>query len=370
MTNKSKTHLDNFTAACGLISSIAAQLGARIPPISKLDAGTVSKYEKAISKAIDDLKDGEPVMPGAQNLSTFDDLVDQEIARLGDDAKPRPPGNLAASLAIAKPSLHELGHAQPDTALIGLEKLVDIAIELGVNVAGQTPGEAVRSIHAALLKLKNPGDLGGDDGTPASKGDSLAEAMSHGRQAEAKLLEEVTRLRLIVQRIAGAMQVPSWDRDGTEIIEKAQRWDQARYAIKRRITELEPCSSGTDCPDAQHHQPNEAAAAELRYMLGLLASPRDVAKWLANKPKATVTSQVLDVLEKPTDLGTFKPLVPADVLTLARMTVAGERDGSDVGVIEATFSALARSVTASAEFCDLVNLIILPILARQNLPAH
>jgi hypothetical protein len=364
----------NFTAACSLIAMIANRLGAKIPRPSGITSDNVSKYEAPLAKAIEDLRDAEG-LPGtsvrAEARDTFDDLVDQEIARLGDDAKPQP-GNLAASVALSKPPLER---TVAEAALFGIELLVDIGRELGIDVVGQTPGDAARAIHAALLKLKNPGDVG-DDGTPSSKGDSLAEAMSFGRQAEAALLEEVTHLRLIVQRVASAMQVPAWDKDGTEIIERAQRWDQARYMLKRRIVELESSNgsreSGAPCVETAGR--DHAAATELRYMLGLLASPRDIAKWLANKPKATVTSQVLDVIERPTGIDPFDELTPSDTVMLSESLTEGATLYLQDSVAARqrnlckVFTALARSVTASTEFCDLVNLIILPILARQNPP--
>lgn len=364
----------NFTAACSLISMIANRLGAKIPRPSGITADNVSKYEAPIAKAIEDLRDAEG-LPGtditAAPIHTFDDLVDQEIARMGDDAKPRP-GNLAASIALAKP----IDRTVAEAALFGIELLVDIGRELGIDVIGQTPGDAARAIHAALLKLKNPGDVGGDDGTPSSKGDSLAEAMSFGRKAEANLLEEVTRLRLIVQRVASAMQVPSWDKDGTELIERAQRWDQARYMVKRRIVELESSNGSREggVPCVETAARDHAAATELRFMLGLLASPKDIAKWLANKPKAVVTSQVLDVLEKPTGIEPFGELTPSDTVMLSESLTEGATLYLQDSVAARqrnlckVFTALARSVTASTEFCDLVNLIILPILARQNQP--
>lgn len=369
----------NFTAACSLISMIANRLGAKIPRPSGITADNLSRYEAPIAKAIEDLRDAEG-LPGtditAAPIHTFDDLVDQEIARMGDDAKPRP-GNIAASIALSKAPIDR---TVAEAALFGIELLVDIGRELGIDVIGQTPGDAARSIHAALLKLKSPGDV--DDGATSSKGDSLAEAMSFGRRAEAELLEEVTRLRMIVQRVASAMQVPSWDKDGTEIIERAQRWDQARYLLKRRIGELESSNGSRDvggaglagAPCVETASRDHAAATELRYMLGLLASPKDVAKWLANKPKTVVTSQVLDVLEKPTGIEPFGELTPSDTVMLSESLTEGATLYLQDSVAARqrnlckVFSALARSVTASTEFCDLVNLIILPILARQNQP--
>jgi hypothetical protein len=260
----------------------------------------------------------------------------------------------------------------PTTTLVSgvIDAIARIAREFDLDTT-DSPGEALGRIHLEILRLKNPsGDVTSEADNPAlSKGDSLAQAIEHNAAERDHLHTELTRARAIISRIAAAMQIGTWDADGTQILEKVQRWETLKHVLSRRIHELR---SGSPDPSGnigkQWHAARPAIAIELEHHLARLMAPKEFAKWLEGKPPGVVTPAVAELAEQPpaTDQAATEMMSAGDIVRLSRV-IRQSVDVSDVliGFLDRVFGAMARSVEASSEFLNLMNLVVLPLLARQ-----
>lgn len=255
-----------------------------------------------------------------------------------------------------------------DSATSAWTAIADIARELGIgdierefwsNPDGAL-GAALREIRAEILRIKNPsGDVAADAAGALSKGDTLGEAISHNRAAQQSLELELGKAREIIQRLAGAMQISQWDVDGTELVERAQRWDGFKHALRKSLDVWRARASSPDLGAGTN--PTGAIVLELSGFLALLTSHSSLAAWLKNKPKVA-SDALLSVASDP-PLTTFSKESLSDIVTCLHATEV-DRAGSSWTVAKMT--SVMDSSVASAEFVNLMNLVILPILARQG----
>ncbi len=228
-----------------------------------------------------------------------------------------------------------------------------IARELDLDPGDHPPSEALRQIHQEMLRLKTPGDTAPETG----RHDTLAQAIAHNAAERDHLNTELTRARALIGRVAAAMQIGAVDADGTQILEKVQRWESFKHVLRRRIGELRSGASGAD----------QAIADELQAHLCRLMAPREFAKWLETKPNGVVTPLVALIARTAGSIEPFEEMGPGDIVRLSRL-IRKSPDAGDalIAYLDAAFWAMAQSVDASREFCNLMNLVVLPILARQS----
>lgn len=297
-----------------------------LPRLRTTDANTIARR---IRKAIDDLKDAAPDTPapgalGTEPMNTFDDLVEQEIERFGDEAV-LPAGALAKRAPGLNPHQSQV--------------ISQIWRELGI------PGDTMSEdeILAAVRNLKNGGGDVEAEATPGTAtSHSLADVVAQGRQLEHGLRDELTRARDIIGRVAGALQVSQWDADGTEIIQKAQRIEKAKMALRQAITVYRLAN-----------EPSERIGV-LQDVLTILTSSREVARWMENKPAAV---RAMEVAPTP-DLGRFKPFLASSLRDIWHAT-----EFIADGNIRRVFGAMDEAGGVGADFVTFMNLVIIPRLA-------
>lgn len=309
-----------------------------------------------------------PAAPGSWD--THDELVDEQIERLEAQGltKPREGSDVVQTAMM-------VSSAAPgdDTAQ---DLLGSIARELGLNVEQMPLHEALGAIYEEILQAKNLGaDVEAEAGSKfLSAGKSLGQAIAHDHAQAADLRDGVTQARTIVARLAAVMQIDKWDKDGTELLERVQRWEGWKHELKRRVRELRstpPYATVTLAPNKPvgwvdvHKQ----IADELDRHLQRLLSTKEMADWLKANEKAGATT---------VDAGPPVPPYPFEFrqtdIHHIRMAVihAGAADGVDTALagrlsgIGSVLHDLAASMVGAQEFARTMNLIILPILARQR----
>lgn len=232
-----------------------------------------------------------------------------------------------------------------------------VAAELGVSGDG---ADLEGGIIEAIDRIKNPdGDFG--DGPQVTKGDSLAQAIEHNAAERKELLRGVTAARAIVQRVAGALGVGQWDADGTEIIEKAQRWAMFAHAIKRRGEQY--IKAGLP-----------ALASAMRVLLVELVAPKDLAKFVAKLPEVPESVLETAVATSRGDAPALERLITYQDVGYIKTALRDHRTFPTGGVrpmvgLLDLFTELDQSEQATEEFCMMMNLVVLPHLRRLRTPA-
>lgn len=300
-----------------------------------------------------------PTAPGSWD--THDELVDEQIERMEAQGltKPRESGGV-----LVRRDDGEFAPLLADLAPI----ILLIAGELGLNVGEARHDEALTAIHEEIVRVKNQGaDVEAESGSKfLSAGKSLGQAIAHDHAQAAELREGAALARTIVARLAAVMQIDKWDKDGTELLERAQRWEGWKHELKRRIRALR--ASGLNQAEFDF---NKGIADELQRQLERLMSGKEMADWLKANEKAGAVK---------VDAG--PPALPypfefrADDVPL--MQVAHIKASMDTGTtmgpraltrwsdLGNTFTEIAASRVATEEFARTMNLIVLPILARQR----
>lgn len=281
--------------------------------------------------------------PAAQ---PFDALVEREVQRIDQAiATTGPSGDVTDAFA-----LRSILEATADE--LGLMERVRV---LG-NVA------AADVIREEITRLKNP-PAATSEAVVVTTTDSLAQAIEHNRAQRQDLEDALIASRAVINRIAGAMQIDRWDADGTELVSRAQRWN----SFKVTLTSIANQWRGRP---ADETVPAATVAQQFQALLTTLVSTREFARWLENKPKTLVVSQALhEAVTNPPE-PVFGPFGPGDIMRLQHaisvsLDVLHQPPTALEEYLDKVFTALAASTVASKEFCDLMNLIILPILARQ-----
>lgn len=291
---------------------------------------------------------GQPGLSGG-NFNTFDEDIDDEIDRANRTSGA---GNAMVVRDVVVRDVVAQSHG--DTTK---EVITSIGQEVGMADAHMlTPSAALREILGRIRLLKGTGDVGESDNPQVSKGDSLQQAIQHNSSMRQHLDSEVARVRAIVARIAGAMQISKWDDDGTELIEKIQRWETFKHVLSRRIKELLVRPSAD-----QGAVPGFVVAQELELILAKLMAPREFAKWLENKPRGTVSQAIMEIATATPPPSNFAMTDLIDLVMLLQRT-----DGTVSKPVRALLQDLRDSSTAADEFVRLMNLVIFPIVARQR----
>ncbi len=174
-------------------------------------------------------------------------------------------------------------------------------------------------------------------------------------------LQDSARLNnALISRVASAMKVDRWDSDGTEILEKCQRWANFVYWITKRQAN----ASGD-------------VANELGTVLTALVAPADLAKWIMSKTADTVPQVVREVAE--TRSGPSDRTVSREELLWILNTCKAVADTPSRGVLLGAntqnylnaFSWLDEALETdrgTRELLSLINLVLLPFLTGRGRP--
>lgn len=304
-----------------------------------------------------------PVAPGSWD--THDEEVDAQIDRLEAQGLTQP---REAGGALVRRDVSDAYSSLPaDFAPAELAPtILAIANELGLNVNGSRDDEALTAIHEEILRIKNAGgDIEAAAGAKfLSKGDSLGDAVRHGHAQAEELRDAATQSRTIVNRLAAVMQIGQWDKDGTELLERAQKWEMWKYELQKRIRELRAVRPSTTM-SLDESDVAQRISEELQRQLDRLLSPKELIAWLKALEKAGAPVKV--------DAGPPVPPYPFEVRPGDAGLIMFALDVGDVKVeseridpLWKMFSDISNSRTSADEFARTMNLVILPILARQR----
>lgn len=336
----------DLEACRSLIKAVASTLDMRLPEITAQTAvAATARLVRAITQ-LGEPREAPRALGPADGLSgssmpSFDDL-DDEIDRANGTA-------LAPSGARTTMAPSPGRGAGADTVDL-------LAREVGVSIHGLPMDRALQAILDRLLTIKNPGvDVSAEADNPQiSRGDSLATAIEHNLKTSQHLGDELRRSREIIARIAGALQISAWDADGTELVERVQRYYSLKHHISRRTKEL-----------YKGNTTQQFAATELQLLLAKIMSNKELAKWLEGKPAGAVNEAVLEAGESPST-PEFRPFVHGDIVRLEQMFANNKGDDPLVTWLHDDLNGIVRSRAASEELVRLMNLIVLPIVARQR----
>lgn len=234
---------------------------------------------------------------------------------------------------------------------------------------------AVVEAMAAIAELRNPTT------DPAPK-ERLVDIVRHNNQQRDLLQNNQRASNTLISRIASALQVPRWDADGAEVLEKAQRFSVFVHFLSKRLkaalAEIPPvlevvpkCEEGvhkTECPGCNYHAAQASGdrarvvVDELRAIISALVAPPQLSKFLHEKSPARVTPGIFDTALDPDMV--VGDINRADVLML--------RDAWSVAVAERNrpsghldwLITLTKSEVAIKEFVDIVNLLVVPTINR------
>lgn len=360
-------HLETSLAASNtLIRFIGERLHVEVDDDVTPDnlARYLSRFAAAAAAATDVEEDDDHALPGG-SLQTFDKLVDQETDRMRESGLLGDGGSPVAMVPSARRST-----AFSEGERVGVATVLDIARELHIDVSDVDLPAALVLIYKEILRIKNPGDVGGEsaDSAGLTKGDSLAQAIQYGRETEHHLRDELRSSRELVARVAAAMQLPAWNpHSGEEILERIQRWESIKHLLRRRILQLDAGEAGSGF--------GAALACDLRAVLVHIVGPAVLAKFLENKPKAVISATVLATAERSAAApeaaaSPFKSLTPADLDLIAEAVhtsslggkmIAAEPVAHLVPVLTAISSA-PRSVRV--DLVTFMNLVTLPALEK------
>lgn len=291
------------------------------------------------------------VAPGSWD--THDEEVDEQIDRMEAQGLTKPRGGAMVQVG------RDGGEAVEPTIL-------KIADELGISVDHTNTSEALDAIATEIVRVKSMGaDVEAESANKfLAKGDSLGQAVASGHAQNAELRDGVTQARTIVARLAAVMQIDKWDQDGTELLERAQRWEGWKHELKRRIRALR---GGLILGEPLIKEATAIAIAdELQTHLERLMSRKEMVDFVKALP-GTPAAQV--VVHAPYPL-TFRATDPATIRRAITEAVdggilRGEVRTRDVE-LQGVFNDIGDSVVASEEFARAMNVVILPILARQK----
>lgn len=290
-----------------------------------------------------------PAQPAARasgSWDTFDSEVDEEIDRMKSrDLVPRTPTEASSAMVAS---------GDDDG---GWPMIADIASVVGVDVSREAShGAALSTILRTLEALKNPGDVAGE----TAKGDSLLDAVRHGRDAEHQALGDLRGARESLARIASALQIPHWDPANPEaaILERVQHWDGLKHMIRRRISLLE--TGYTVALDAMEGKPTHIAVMQdLKWVLTQIIAPIPLAKFLGKMPAAVAATptvmQAADV-SLPSMLD-IRPVTRDDV----NIFTSGEDDHRYIISIMQRIAGTDLTV----DLLNFLNLVVLPALRRR-----
>lgn len=155
-----------------------------------------------------------------------------------------------------------------------------IARLVGVTVEG-TRRDRLECLHEALERI-----MGGGGDVEVPTGESLAQAMQFGHDQNHALRERLRTAEMLIQRIAGSLQVTLLNGDGSPVLDAVQRLESTKLLMRRRILELR----GVKLADAQLVAAAQAAD-ELELQYTRLLSPAEEAEWHRVKGRTSHLSE-------------------------------------------------------------------------------
>lgn len=175
-------------------------------------------------------------------------------------------------------------------------------------------------------------------------------------------LAHLTASRMLIGRVAECLRISKWDEEGSEILEALNRWVSLKHFVRAELNRLRTIER--DSP-AVH-----VFTQALQSILTRMVSSKEMAAFLEHKPKSAITGAVVEVAEQdPLDGMDQLRVMPVDIVRLARLMTGDPERESDAPLHaywDPIWETMARSVSASREFANLMNLIVLPILVRQG----
>lgn len=225
---------------------------------------------------------------------------------------------------------------------------------------------AVADARAAIAELVMP------SGRPEPT-ESLEDIVRRNNWERQTLHDNQRVSNALISRVASALQVTKWDADGTEILEKAQRFSVFVHFLSKRLKALVTLNGNggagsdpdNDLVDRTRGQQRQAVIDELRTIISALVAPPAVSKFLHEKSPPRVTQGIFDTaLEPEAQVG---DLTRSDVLALrdAWAVYAAERGGTPNRVD--WLLSLVKSEVAVKEFVEIVNILLVPTLNRLKL---
>jgi len=345
---------NNLEAANSLIQEIGELIGVDVE--DEITPHNVVSYTAQFVAA---LSTGGPTRTGGLAGGGLDSFDERDLDTEIDRANAQGPGR---ALQRRQDAADDRAHGQPNRAASFID---GIAEELGLDLTGMIAADALAAIYQEIQRIKNPAtDV--DAAGPLSKGDTLAQAIQHNARQRTHLDAELTRNRKIVGNIAGAMQisVTDIDADGSQLVERIQRWETFKHILTRRIREL---LTGEKTPTDDQ---NVAIAEELQTLLSLIMSSQEFVKWQRGKPARVVKPAVASLGNVEPTQATFPAFTAKASLQLTSLVVSGSvapgADTPEARYVAEIVTKMSASNAATEEFVRLMNLVILPILARLN----
>lgn len=218
--------------------------------------------------------------------------------------------------------------------------------------------------HAELRQLAS--DMIGASGGDAAEVTTAIRAEVEARRSETEAVrDELKAARLLINRIAGAMQIDKWSKEGDELLERAQRWNTFTLMLQRRIKRL-----AQDGREDLIGRPE--LANELRVLLAALMCKPEYEAWVRALPTAAfseaVTNAISTTAQYPTVMRDIDVAIIKEALSMAPVLREGmNRPVGDLDVrsdkLQKMFESMYAFPTVTREFTRLMNIIVLPMLA-------
>ena len=202
-------------------------------------------------------------------------------------------------------------------------------------------------------------------------GDALARAIDHDLKLRDHLADQLRQSRMVINRVAAILNVQKWDEDGSEIIEKAQRWSvfshsllaRLRTAVQDREAALHGLVAGdensslwaTAMANSREAAYADARVSELRAVIAQLVGSAEFAAMVSKMPTKAVPPSIAQIADTTTEI------VPLSVSNLGTLKISG--DSKSARLIEVLESIFASAVMRG-EFLQILNLIFLPRLQK------
>jgi hypothetical protein len=281
---------------------------------------------------------------------------------------------LALALATQAPQLESGFRLTSDpvdpTIRDRIAKALGIQLAAGEILTDHVILAAVERIHKPSTNVENP-----EEGMVYKRGETLAEAVAHGRAERTELADRVQQLTNVIGRVAGALGLGQWNKDGDEIVEKANRWNTFALWLKKRYQEavgraelahrLDEQALAHDSAVAER----EAVVAELRTVLAGLVAEKDLAKYIQKRPQTIgglAFTEAMEPYKGPQLTGERwldLPFTSADIKMLADfLRPNAEHDSRWLELM----ARVSQSSVLADDLCDFMNLVLLPALRRQR----
>ncbi len=248
--------------------------------------------------------------------------------------------------------------------------LQDIAAFIGL---APRYASSTTALMVGLRELRD-GPAAHEEGTGT---DTLAEAIESNRDERRSLSRDLRQARQIVNQTAAALQVGEWDKDGSEIIERAQRLGIFLHTLQQRMKIVENPAIPThhDQGDAAERAARRKGASdELRGLLVQFMAPEAIAKIMATRPAFAATPAMFEMATAPTPPG--QPIAFLDSFSINQLewmieivcaapALPGFVSTSERTQCQNMLKALHRSTSAKSDVVAMFRGAVLPILRQQ-----